>query len=72
MIEVIIRPEGNAGYVVLYRIKGYGGSPVELSRFASTPEGRREATMYKNGLIRGIRLAAVVLADMVVDPISKD
>lgn len=69
-IEVFNRPDGKDGYVVGWAPK-WGthrtGPPIDLARFESSAIGRREAMMFKNGIVQGIRLAGNVLENAVSD-----
>ena len=59
ILEIHVQADGAAGYHVLYRFPGH--PPVRLASFEAGTIGRREATMYKNGLRAGIRLASEFL-----------
>jgi hypothetical protein len=58
-ISVGVRAEGNAGYKVTVKLPG--AAPLTCASFENTNEGRREANMFKRGLIMGLRLGANAL-----------
>ncbi len=67
-IDIIIRANGNEGYDVGWRpMQGTTavGPPIFLAKFEASAVGRREATMFKNGMVHGIRLAGNLIEGMV-------
>lgn len=66
-IKAYVRPNGRDGYEVHWTVfsgEAMQAPPIHMATFEATKEGRREATMFKNGFEHGLRVAANVLEGM--------